>query len=91
MSPSQLEEVRKAQYQRLNWTNLQYATNVKLFPEKDEDSKDTLFWEFGKSLSQVVVGDGPGSPIGYLIITISLAMDALDYIEIQKALNQLIR
>lgn len=33
---------------------LEYAEYKKMFPEKDEGTKDTLFWEFGKKIARII-------------------------------------
>jgi len=43
-------------FDRLNARNIKYANYKKIFPEGSDTPKDTLLWEFGKLISNVVCG-----------------------------------
>ena len=51
-----LKEILSEYFDLLNQRNVQYANYKKLFPNEKESPSGTLFWEFGKIVSNVVSG-----------------------------------
>ena len=54
-----------------NRSQSDYRKCKKMLPEKNESSKDTIFWEFGKKISTIVVG---GPSIVYVMMGMDLAV-----------------
>lgn len=52
-----MEEARQA----YNSTIAEYSQYKKLFPEKDEAPKNTLLWEFGKNIMELIKSTNPGT------------------------------
>jgi hypothetical protein len=52
--PEKLKEgIKHDFYNNINVAELEYSKCKKLFPEKDEGTKDTLFWELGKNIAEL--------------------------------------
>ncbi len=52
--PNDLKEgIKKDFKNNINSAELEYSKYKKMFPEKDEGSKDTMFWEFGKNIARL--------------------------------------
>jgi len=78
-------------HEQLNERNIEYSkykiANNKLFPEKNEDCKDTLFWEFAKHISKIVAGQA--NDIAYIMLATELAMNSFKNIGIHGKLQEI--
>jgi hypothetical protein len=45
--------IRKEFYHNINVAELEYSKCKKMFPEENEGTKDTLFWELGKNIARL--------------------------------------
>lgn len=59
----------------------EYSRYKKLFPEKDEGTKDTLFWEFSKLIANYA---GCKDNIGFFFDCQFIVIDSLKYIDIKS-------
>jgi len=74
-------------HEQLNERNIEYSKYKKLFPEKNEAYKDTLFWEFGKHVSKIVAGQP--NDIAYAVLAIELAISSFKNIGIHERLQEI--
>jgi len=84
--PQKKEQVKKSMFDDLNVSNVDYSKYKKMFAEKNESHKDTLFWEFGKRLSETVDNT---MDIVYIMLAISLAVGSLKKLKIADVLERI--
>lgn len=74
-------------HEQLNERNIEYGKYKKLFPEKNEDYKNTPFWEFGKHVSKIVAGQP--NDIAYMMLAIELAINSIKNLSIHRKLQEI--
>jgi len=84
-----LEKVKLGSFdhEELNARNSEYSNYRKLFAEKNEPFKDTLFWEFGKHVSEVVAGNPDN--VSYIMLGIELAVNSFKKLDIHEKLQKM--
>jgi len=73
-------------HEELNARSSEYSNYKKLFPEENESYKNTLFWEFGKHVSEVVTGHP--TDITYITFAIRLAVNSVKNLDVQEKLKR---
>lgn len=69
-----------------NASQYEYGQYRKMFPDKNESSKDTVFWEFGKKVAERI---GHPMDISYIMLSIELATASLKRMEIKTLLQSI--
>ncbi|MHC4740769.1 MAG: hypothetical protein ACYS8Z_02590 [Planctomycetota bacterium] len=63
-------ELKDTSFADFNRRQTEYAKCQKLFADRDEETKETVFWEFGKKIT--MLGRG-GGDLGLLMVSMDLA------------------
>ena len=69
-----------------NANQYEYGQYRKMFPGKNESSKDTVFWEFGKNVAKRI---GEPTDISYIMLSMELAVASLKYLDLNNILQSI--
>lgn len=69
-----------------NRSQIDYAKCRKMFAEDNESKKDTLFWEFGKKIAEII---NQQMGIIYIMASIEIAVNSLNEIRINDILEKI--
>lgn len=81
-----INEVWEYEIALLNTRNVEYANFKKLYPDKGEEKKDTLFWEFGKRITFDYLHSSNPAEVLYCSI---IGSDIITKVKIEKILNEI--
>ena len=87
MDNNLIEEARSYEIDCLNKRNIEYAKYKKLYADKGEGTKNTLFWEFGKKIVLDCLHSLNPAEIVYCA---SIGSDIITNVKIEKVLEEII-
>lgn len=69
-----------------NASQYEYGQYRKMFPDKNESSKDTVFWEFGKKVAERI---GQPMDISYIMLSMELVVASLKALDLNNILQSI--
>ena len=81
-----MEEMRNNEIDSLNKRNVEYANYNKLYPDDGQETRNTLFWEFGKKITTDYLHSANPAEI---VFCAHLGSDIVKKVKIDKLLKEM--